>query len=40
MDRLPLMPITMMFAARLAGVRYLDYCTDHRVLAAAQLQAA
>ena len=39
-DRLPLMPITMMFAARRAGVRYLDYCTDHRVLAAAQLRTA
>lgn len=39
-DRLPLMPITMMFAARLAGARYLDYCTDHRVLAAAQLRTA
>lgn len=37
-DRLPLMPITMMFAAGTAGVRYRDYVTDHRVLAAAQLQ--
>jgi MtaA/CmuA family methyltransferase len=39
-DRLPFMPITMMFAARLAGVRYLDYCTDHRVLAAGQIRTA
>lgn len=39
-DRLPLMPITMMFAARQAGVRYLDYCTDYRVLADAQLRTA
>ena len=39
-ERLPLLPITMMFAARRAGVRYLDYCTDHRVLAAAQLRIA
>ena len=39
-DRLPLMPITMMLAARRAGVRYLDYCTDYRVLADAQLRIA
>ena len=39
-DRLPLMPITMMFAARLAGVRYLDYCTDHRLLAEGQVRVA
>jgi MtaA/CmuA family methyltransferase len=39
-DRLPLMPITMMFAADLAGVRYHDYCTNHRVLAECQLRAA
>ena len=39
-DRLPLMPITMMFAARFAGARYLDYCTDHRVLADAQVRTA
>jgi MtaA/CmuA family methyltransferase len=38
--RLPLMPITMMLAARRAGVRYLDYCTDHRVLAEAQVRIA
>ena len=35
-DRLPAMPITMMFAARLAGIAYRDYCLDHRLLARAQ----
>ena len=39
-DHLPLMPITMMFAADLAGVRYGDYARDHRVLAEAQLRTA
>lgn len=39
-DRLPLMPITMMFAADLAGVRYGDYVRDHRVLAGAQVRVA
>jgi len=39
-DSLPLMPITMMFAADLAGVRYADYARDHRVLADAQAEAA
>jgi MtaA/CmuA family methyltransferase len=39
-DSLPLMPITMMFAADLAGVRYLDYARDHRILAGAQLAVA
>jgi len=39
-DRLPLMPITMMFAARQAGVPYRDYAADHRVLAEAQLRTA
>jgi len=33
-DQLPVMPITMMFAADLVGARYRDYCTDYRVLAA------
>jgi MtaA/CmuA family methyltransferase len=37
-ERLPLMPITMMFAADLAGVSYRDYCTDYRVLAEGQLR--
>ena len=36
MGRLPAMPITMMFAARLAGIPYGDYCRDHRLLARAQ----
>lgn len=39
-DRLPLMPITMMFAADLAGVRYGEYAGDHRVLVEAQMRTA
>lgn len=39
-DHLPLMPITMMFACDLIGARYRDYCTDHRVLAEAQVRVA
>jgi MtaA/CmuA family methyltransferase len=39
-DSLPLMPITMMFAADLAGVPYVDYARDHRVLATAQIAVA
>ncbi len=39
-DRLPLMPITMMFAGDLIGARYHDYCTDFRVLVEAQLRTA
>ncbi len=39
-DRLPLMPITMMFAADLIGARYRDYCTDYRVLAEGQIRTA
>jgi MtaA/CmuA family methyltransferase len=39
-DSLPLMPITMMFAADLSGVRYREYASDHRVLADAQIAAA
>ena len=39
-DGLPLMPITMMFAGDLAGVRYRDYVTDYPVLADAQLRTA
>lgn len=39
-DRLPLMPITMMYAADLAGVRYRDYVSDRRVLAEAQMRVA
>ncbi len=39
-DRLPLMPITMMFAADLAGIRYRDYVSDHRKLAEAQIRVS
>ncbi|MCU0226076.1 MAG: hypothetical protein MUF01_00435 [Bryobacterales bacterium] len=39
-DHLPLMPITMMFAADTAGVRYGEYARDYRVLAEAQLRTA
>ena len=39
-DQLPLMPITMMFAAEHAGVSYRAYATDHRVLVDAQLRTA
>jgi len=39
-DRLPLMPITMMFAADLVGAKYRDYCTDYRVLAEGQIRVA
>lgn len=38
--RLPLMPITMMFAADLIGRVYRDYCTDHEVLVEGQLAVA
>ncbi|HUU09466.1 MAG TPA: uroporphyrinogen decarboxylase family protein [Phycisphaerae bacterium] len=39
-DRLPLMPITMMFATDLIGRPYRDYVTDHRVMVEAQLAVA
>jgi MtaA/CmuA family methyltransferase len=39
-DRLPVMPITMMFAAAQIGARYQDYCTDYRVLVEGQLRTA
>jgi MtaA/CmuA family methyltransferase len=39
-DRLPLMPITMMFACIQIGARYRDYCTDYRVLVEGQLRTA
>ncbi len=39
-DRLPSMPITMMFAADFAGVKYENYVKDYRVLAEAQLRVA
>lgn len=39
-DRLPLMPITMMFACGQIGARYRDYCTDYRVSVEAQIRTA
>ena len=39
-DRVPLMPITMMFASDHYGSKYRDYATDARVLAAAQIRTA
>ena len=39
-DRLPLMPITMMFASAQIGARYRDYCTDYRVLVEGQIRTA
>ena len=39
-DHLVFSPITMMFAADVAGVTYRQYVSDHRVLADAQLRTA
>lgn len=39
-DRVPLMPITMMFAADRIGKKYGDYVRDYRVLAEGQLRTA
>lgn len=39
-DSLPLMPITMMFAADQIGVPYGKYAADHRVLVEAQIRTA
>ena len=39
-DRLPLMPITMMFAADQIGVPYGEYATDHRLLVRGQIETA
>ena len=39
-DSLPLMPITMMFAGDVAGIRYREYASDHRRLVEAQLRTA
>jgi MtaA/CmuA family methyltransferase len=39
-DRLPVMPITMMFACQRIGARYRDYCTDYRVLVEGQVRTA
>ena len=40
MDRLTLMPITMMFATDQIGAKYRHYCTDYRVLVEAQIRTA
>ena len=39
-DRPPVMPITMMFAARWIGEPYRRYVTDHRVMAEAQIRTS
>ena len=39
-DRLPFMPITMMFACDQIGAKYRDYCADFRVLVEGQLRTA
>jgi MtaA/CmuA family methyltransferase len=39
-DRLPCMPITMMFAADCLGVKYGEYAKDHRNLVEAQIKTA
>ncbi|MBP7934097.1 MAG: uroporphyrinogen decarboxylase family protein [Phycisphaerae bacterium] len=39
-DSIPLMPITMMFAADWIGVEYGRYATDHRTLVEAQIRTA
>lgn len=39
-DRLPLMPITMMFACRRIGATYRDYCTDYRVMVEGQVRVS
>lgn len=39
-DRTPLMPITMQFAADRLGVKYRQYATDHRTLVEAQIHTA
>ena len=40
MDRLPVMPITMMLACDRIGARYRQYCTEYRVLVEAQLRTS
>jgi MtaA/CmuA family methyltransferase len=39
-DHLPALPITMMFAADVAGVPYRDYASHHRALVEAQVRTA
>ncbi len=40
LDRLPLMPVVMMFCADHIGVKYGEYVKDHRILAEAQIRTA
>jgi MtaA/CmuA family methyltransferase len=39
-DSLPCMPITMMFAADILGVKYGEYARDHRIMVDAQVKTA
>jgi MtaA/CmuA family methyltransferase len=39
-DRIPLMPITMMFAADQVGAKYQQYVTDYRILVEGQMRTA
>lgn len=39
-DHLPCMPITMMFAADILGVKYGQYARDHRIMVDAQVKTA
>ena len=39
-DRLPAQPMAMMFAARHAGMKFIDYTRDGQKMAAAQLKLA
>jgi len=39
-DRLPLMPITMMFACKRIGASYRAYCTDYRVMVEGQIRVS
>lgn len=39
-DRIPLMPITMMFASDQVGAKYKEYVTDYRVLVEGQIRTA
>jgi len=39
-NHLPLMPITMMFAADRVGAKYREYATDHRILVDGQIRTA
>ena len=39
-DRLPLMPITMMLASDFIGARYRDYCTNYQVMVEGQIRTS